>query len=126
MSRMSELSQILDELTACGESMVKAAAALRSFYSAEEPDTQPSETAASENQSLEKGKSEGQNPVASSPKAETPAISFTDVRKAFADKAHAGYTEQVKALIAKHGADRLSGISEEEFPELMAELEAIQ
>lgn len=126
MSRMSELSQILDELTACGESMVKAAAALRSFYSADEPGTHPSRTAASENQTVEKEKSQEQNSAVQSAKAETPAISFADVRKAFAAKAHAGYTEQVKALIAKHGADKLSGISEDDFPELMAELEAIQ
>ena len=51
--------------------------------------------------------------------------SFMDVRKAFSAKSHAGYTEQVKALIASYGADKLSGVKEEDYPALMADLEAI-
>ena len=51
--------------------------------------------------------------------------SFMDVRKAFSAKSRAGYTEQVKALIASYGAEKLSGVKEEDYPALMADLEAI-
>jgi hypothetical protein len=48
-----------------------------------------------------------------------------DVRKAFSAKSHAGYTEQVKALIGKYGAAKLSAVKEEDYPALMADLEKI-
>ena len=48
-----------------------------------------------------------------------------DGRKAFSAKSHAGYTEQVKALITSYGADKLSAVKEEDYPALMADLEAI-
>ena len=40
-------------------------------------------------------------------------------------KSHAGFTEQVKALIGKYGADKLSAVKEEDYESLMADLEAI-
>ena len=36
MSRMSELSQVLDEMIACGEGMIKAANALKDIFSSTE------------------------------------------------------------------------------------------
>lgn len=61
-------------------------------------------------------------------KAEEPAAptyTFVDVRKAFSAKSHAGYTSQVKELISKYGADRLSDVKEADYPALMADLEVI-
>lgn len=52
--------------------------------------------------------------------------SFEDVRKAFAEKSRMGYTEQVKALISRYGADKLSAVKETDYPELMTDLEALQ
>lgn len=111
MSKMKELSQALDEMVACGEGLIRAANAIREILSSEaEPEAQPAvkeeETAA---------------PAAEPQKK----YSFMDVRKAFSSKSHAGYTEQVKALIASYGADKLSGVKEEDYPALMADLEAI-
>lgn len=55
-----------------------------------------------------------------------PAYTFADVRKAFSQKSHAGYTNQVKELISKYGADRLSDVKEADYPTLMAYLEVIR
>ena len=113
MSKMSELSLVLDEMIACGEGMIRAAQALKEIFSeSSEPET-PSE----------------QTPV-ELPKEETPAepvkeYTFEDVRKAFSQKSHAGHTDAVKALIGKFGADKLSKVSKDDYPALMAELEAI-
>ena len=107
MSKMSELSQALDELVSCGEGMIRAANALRNMYTAEEPPVSQEET----------------TPVET---AVAKAYSFTDVRKAFSAKSHAGFTDQVKALIAKYGANKLSGVKEEDYPALMADLEVIK
>lgn len=107
MSKMSELSRALDELTACGEGLIRTANAIREMFTAE-PDEQPKSVPNAEPQSEE-------------PKT----YSFADVRKAFSAKSHAGYTNQIKALITSYGADKLSAIKEEDYPRLMADLEAI-
>ena len=107
MSKLSELSQVLDELVSCGEGMIRAANALRNMYTAEEPPVSQEEITPAE-------------------AVNTKTCSFADVRKAFSAKSHAGFTEQVKALIAKYGADKLSGVKEEDYPALMADLEVIK
>ncbi len=109
MSKMSELSQVLDELVAYGEGLIRTANALRDIFSAEpEPETQPADT------------------PAASPEEPAQRYTFAEVRKAFSAKSHAGYTEQVKALITSYGADKLSAVKEEDYPALMADLEALE
>ena len=111
MSKMKELSQALDEMVACGEGLIRAANAIREILSDEpQPETQPA------------AKEEA---VAAPVKESERKYSFMDVRKAFSAKSRAGYTEQVKALIASYGAEKLSGVKEEDYPALMADLEAI-
>lgn len=100
MSKMNELSQVLDELVACGERLIRTASAIRDMFMGE-PEPAP--------------------PSAEQPKEYT----FAEVRKAFSAKSHAGYTDQVKALIASFGADRLSAVKEADYPALMDALEAI-
>ena len=111
MSRMNELSQALDEMVACGEGLIRTANAIRAFLSeGTEPETQPAV----------------KEEPADAPREEPQKkYSFMDVRKAFSAKSHAGYTEQVKALITSYGADKLSAVKEEDYPALMADLEAI-
>lgn len=118
MNRTNELSAALDDLAAvaksiceCGEKMAGVVAAVKNAISdspeAQQPaapDEGPAETADSKPQ---------------------PSYTFIDVRKAFAAKSHAGYTEQVKALITSYGAAKLSDVKEEDYPALMADLEGI-
>lgn len=58
---------------------------------------------------------------------EEPAKEWTleEVRMILADKSRAGYTEEVRTLISKYGADRLSDIKPTDFAALMAEAEVI-
>ena len=113
MSKMNELSQTLDELIACGESLIRVAQELKAVFTATTEDTvETQDTPAVVEQ-----------PTA--PEPEPVRYSFTDVRKASAEKSHAGFTAQVKALITKYGASRLSDVKEEDYPALMADLEVI-
>lgn len=57
--------------------------------------------------------------------AEEPELSLEELRMVLANKARAGYTEEVKALISKVGADRLSDIKPADFTALMEEAEVI-
>ena len=54
-----------------------------------------------------------------------PTYTFADVRRAFSAKSHEGFTDQVRDLIRRYGADKLSSVKEADYPALMAELEAI-
>lgn len=56
-----------------------------------------------------------------------PAKEWTleEVRMILADKSRAGHTEEVRALISKYGADRLSDIKPADFAALMADAEVI-
>lgn len=112
MSKMSELSLVLDELITCGENMIKAANALKEIFSSTEETT-----------AVPAVKTDNPAEPAAKPPAKT--YEFTDVRKAFSAKSHEGYTEQVKALITKYGASKLSDIKKEDYPALMSDLEVI-
>ena len=59
------------------------------------------------------------------PKAEEKQYTLEDVRKALAAKSGAGFTAEVRALLEKHGASKLSGIQESEYAAIMEEVEGI-
>lgn len=52
-------------------------------------------------------------------------LTLEEVRKVAADKARQGHTEEVRQLIQKFGADKLSGVDAAKYPALMKELEAM-
>lgn len=56
---------------------------------------------------------------------ERKALSFEEVRKAAADKARKGFTDEVRSLIQKYGADKLSGIDAAQYEAFLKELEVI-
>ena len=54
-----------------------------------------------------------------------PAPTLEQVRAVLAEKSRAGHTSEVKALLIKHGADKLSDIDPAEYPALLAEAEVL-
>ena len=58
-------------------------------------------------------------------KAEPKPLTLDQVRAALAEKSRAGHTTEVKALLIKHGADKLSDIDPAEYPALLAEAEVL-
>lgn len=64
------------------------------------------------------------NPPASeakSEKAEKP-LTLEDVRKVAADKSRQGFTDEVRGLIQKYGADKLSGMDPAKYEAFLKEL----
>lgn len=61
------------------------------------------------------------------PKAEKPAkeISYTDIRKILADKSRAGHTAEIKEILTKHGAGKLSEIDPKEYAAILKEAEVL-
>ena len=58
-------------------------------------------------------------------KTEPKPLTLEQVRAALAEKSRAGHTAEVKALLIKHGADKLSDIDPAEYPALLAEAEVL-
>ncbi len=56
---------------------------------------------------------------------EEKTLTLEEVRKVAADKARQGHTEEVRQLIQKFGADKLSGVDAAKYPAMMEELEAM-
>ena len=114
MNHMNEILQLLDNIIVCGESMAKIGTLLKEFLP-EFADAIPQKTKA------EQLIKEETVPEKEEPKT----FVFADVRKAFSAKSHEGHTTEIKELIGKYGADRLSDIKESDYPALMADLEVI-
>ena len=107
MGKMSELAAELTELRHCGEILIGIADTLTEMFS---------------------GEKEAEAPVATT--LEVPAevkkeYSFIEVRAALTEKSRAGKTADVKALLRKHGVEKLSDVKPEEYAALVAEAEEL-
>ena len=58
-------------------------------------------------------------------KAEALAVPLEKLRGVLAEKSQKGFTSEVKELIRRYGAERLSDIDPDYFPDMLKEAEAI-
>lgn len=103
MSKMSELSLAVTELKLCSETLIGISESLAAFFSSN------SEV----------------NEVAKTPAAEEKPITLEAVRAVLAEKSRAGHTAEVRELLQKHGANKLSEIDPSEYAALLAEAEVL-
>lgn len=103
MSKMSELSLTVTELKRCGEALISISESLAALFSGND-DVQTSDQVSA--------------PV------EKP-ITLEAVRAVLAEKSRAGHTAEVRTLLEKHGAAKLSEIDPSEYPALLAEAEVL-
>ena len=120
MSRMSELSQVLDNLVSCGEKLIQTANEIRKYF------TDTTEDAVLEAEKKPK-------PAKKETKAPEPAAkaySKEDVRALLAGKANeAGgqFKSQVKAIVKKYGnGGSLTDVPAESYPDLVKEVEGLK
>lgn len=99
MSKMSELSQVLEEIIACGEGMIKAANAIKEIFSSTEEAPAVPESA--------------------------PSYTKEDVREILAAKSAAGFKKEVKELLEKYGAQQLKQVDPKDYAALIKEAEVI-
>ena len=120
MGKTEELVSSLNEMAACSERLMKALLGVRDIIKGNRQKAEGS--------SAKADAAEPETAAAKPPEPEKPAqkaYTFVEVRKAFSAKAHEGRTEEVRALITKYGAEKLSAVKEEDYAAIMAELEAI-
>jgi hypothetical protein len=58
-------------------------------------------------------------------KPQKPDLTLVDVRTVLGEKANAGFSEDVRNLLHKYGASKLSAVSPEQYPALLKDAEAI-
>jgi hypothetical protein len=103
MGKMNELSQAIDELRRCGDALIGVADSLRELFSGNDAEAEPQPTV----------------------EAAKPELTLEQVRAALAEKSRGGYTAQVRELLVKHGAAKLSDIAPAEYLALMADAEGL-
>lgn len=115
MSKVSELSMVLQELKECGEKLVSISEELTEIFST------------SEEKAPEKKKASAKKKEAEAKEPEpVKEYTFTEVRTFLADKSRAGHTAEVKKILAAHGADKLSDLDKAEYAAVMAEAEVLE
>ena len=128
MSTMSEISALLDEIKSCGNTLLCVASELRELISSKESDAE--EQSKAKTTRRKKSKPEETPPPYTADVEEVPQetpklVTLDEVRAALAEESRAGYTADVKALIAKYGADKLSDVDPANYEALFKESEVI-
>ena len=101
MSKMSEMAATIEDMRRCAAVINDAADWLsEQFYSS--------------------------NPVAAEPDPVEPELTLEAVRAVLADKSRAGFTAQIRSLLQKYGADKLSGIDPANYNGLLTDAEGLK
>lgn len=116
MSKMKLLLDVVSDLRSLADSLQAVADAV-----AQGGQEQPDQTT----EEKPTQKPEKKNVAKQVEKAEPKPLTLEQVRAALAEKSRAGHTSEVKALLIKHGADKLSDIDPAEYPVLLAEAEVL-
>ena len=112
MSKMKLLLDVVSDLRSLADSLQAVADAV-----AQGGQEQPDQTT----EEKPTQKPEKKNVAKQVEKAEPKPLTLEQVRAALAEKSRAGHTAEVKTLLIKHGADKLSDIDPAEYPALLAE-----
>jgi len=120
MSKMSELSQMLDEMIACGEGMIKAANALKDIFSSTEEAPAKTET-----KTAKKATKQDDTVTEEAKPEPTPTYTKEDVRGVLAAKSAAGFKKEVKELLEKFGAQQLKQLNPKDYAAVLKEAEVI-
>nr|DAP38245.1 MAG TPA: Deoxynucleoside kinase [Caudoviricetes sp.] len=118
MSRVKLMLDVIDDVCNVAESLQHLAESLKVLVKAIGPDEQPKLTAA-----VPKAKEAPAPKVIEAPAEKQPTIA--EVRAVLTAKSRSGKTAQVKELLIKHGADKLSDIDPKEYKSLMEEAEVL-
>lgn len=114
MGKVSELSMLALELKKCGEALIGISEGLADMCSGTAEEKLPAKKAAPKKKTAEEPKPEEEKP-----------LTLEDVRAVCADKSRKGFTAEVKAILTKHGADKLSEVDPAEYKALLAEVEVL-
>ena len=99
MSKMSDMAMTIEELRSAAAAINEAASWLAEQFSSNEPTPEPTPA--------------------------EPVLTLEAVRVVLADKSRVGFTAQIRSLLQKYGADKLSGIEPVNYKALLADVEGL-
>lgn len=120
MGKVKLLLDVIDDLRSLVDSLQAVADAVAENDASAEMTTT--------NEPEEKGRTKAaakKTTAKKSAKAEEKPLTLEEVRAVLAEKSRAGHTAEVKELLNKHGADKLSEIDPAEYPALFADAEVL-
>ena len=106
MSKLKEMEIIITELRRTADNINNAADSLSELFS--------SPTA------------EGSQVADNKPAADEPELTLETVRAVLSSKSADGFAKDIRALILKYGADRLSEVDHTRYKELLADVEELE
>lgn len=122
MGKVKLLLDVIGDLRSLADSLQAVADAVA------ENDASAEMTATKEAEEKGRSKAAAKKTTAKkTPKAEPEEkpLTLEEVRAVLAEKSRAGHTSEVKELLNKHGADKLSEIDPAEYPALLADAEVL-
>ena len=102
MGKISELDMAIKDLRSAATTINGVADTLAEMFSAASADEAPDATAPAE-----------------------PALTLEQVRAVLADKSRQGHTAEIRTLLQKYGASKLSGIDPVHYRALLADVEVL-
>ena len=116
---VQDMRSLADSLQAVAEAVAESGAAETELTTTKEPE-----------KAGKTGKTAAKNTVKKDTKAakqepEEKPLTLEEVRAVLAEKSRSGHTEEVRELLNKHGADKLSEIDPAEYAALLAEAEVL-
>ena len=110
MSRIKLLLDVIEDIRSLADSLQAVAAALGQSDPEDAAAPAPAPAA----------------PPPPAPAAPPPkAITMEEVRAVLAERSHDGYTDQVRGLLQKYGAEKLSGVDPKHYAALMKDAEVL-
>lgn len=116
---IGDLRSLADSLQAVADAVTDNGAAEAEMTTTKEPEK------AGKTRKAAAKKDTAKKDVKPAAKQEEKPLTLEEVRAVLAEKSRAGHTEEVRGLLAKHGADKLSEIDPAEYPALLAEAEVL-
>lgn len=107
MSRIKLLLDVISDMRSLADSIQAVCDAMASDGPTEVPEEEP------------------QKKPSKSKAEKAPEITLEKVRGVLADKSRGGHTAEVRAIIQKYGADRLSDIDPKDYPAVLADAEVL-
>ena len=115
---IGDLRSLADSLQAVADEVADNGAAEAEMTATKGPEKAGKTGKAAKNTAKKDAKAAKQEP-------EEKPLTLEEVRAVLAEKSRSGHTEEVRALLNKHGADKLSEIDPAEYAALLAEAEVL-
>ena len=118
---VQDMRSLADSLQAVADAVADSGAAEAEMTTTKEPE-ETGKVGRTEKTAKNTAKKEAK---AAKQEPEEKPLTLEEVRAVLAEKSRSGHTEEVRALLNKHGADKLSEIDPAEYAALLAEAEVL-